>query len=136
MKKFIALLPGLVFALFLSLNVLAQTKPEISISGVKRDGKTINFSLTSSQPFIVASNTYVLYIGKTEVIMQQQTDENGKGHMTFFIPQDEYKLLKDGDAMYLTYGQVDVATQDMDELSRASRRCWSLGKFSSGLLSK
>jgi hypothetical protein len=114
----------------------AQEKAVTKVSVVQQKGETVRFSLTSSQPFIFASNRYMLYIGDKEFALNEQSVEHEKGLMTFLIPAADFKALRDGASIYLTYGQVDVTLTNMEEMANTTRRCWSLGKFSKDLLTR
>jgi uncharacterized membrane-anchored protein len=136
MKKQIILLFTLLVAIFSSGIAVAAEKPITHISAVKQKGETILFSLSSSQPFIFANNRYVLYIGNKEFSLQEQSNEHGTGHISFFIQPGDFDKLQEGATMYLTYGAVDIENENMEELANNTRRCWSLGKFSKTLLTK
>jgi len=134
MRKIVILFFSMAIMLFFSANTIAQEKPKTQVSSVKQKGETVKFSLTSSKPFIFGSNRYMLYIGNKEFTRSEQSDKNGKGYMTFFIPADDFKSLQEGSKIYLTYGDVNAGETDMDEMAKTSRRCWTLGKFSKKLL--
>jgi hypothetical protein len=136
MKKIIIVFFSLVIALFYSGNIVAQEKPKTKISSVKQKDGTVRFSLTSSRPFIFGSNRYILHIGNSDFMRNEQSHKNGKGYMTFLVPSGDLNNIRDGAHIYLTYGQVDIEETDMDELSKNSRRCWSLGYYSKDLLTK
>jgi|SRR6185437_9263693 len=137
MKKIIILFFSLVMTFFFSGNVSAQDKPQVKIVSVKQNGKTVDFNLTSSKPFIFANNRYYLYVGNKDFYQYRQSKNNGKGAMTFLVPAEEYKNFKEGDDIYLTYGHVFRDDgQNRAEVAQANRRCWSLGQFSSALHTK
>lgn len=133
MKKISVLIFSVLVALCFSANVMAQAKPQTQITTVHQQDETVRFSLSSTKPFIFGDNRYVLYIGHNEFFAHEQSKQDGKGYMTFLIPADEYSRLKEGAAIYLTYGKVNVDEQDMTNLAKTSR-CWPLGKFSKSLL--
>ncbi|MFI5195795.1 MAG: hypothetical protein ACHQD8_01780 [Chitinophagales bacterium] len=136
MRKIIIIFFSMAIMLFFSGYAIAQEKPKTETTSVKQKDETVRFSLTSSKPFIFGSNRYVLYIGNKEFTRNEQSHKNGKGYMTFLIPADDFNSLQEGAGIYLTYGQVNVEEADMNEMSKNSRRCWSLGQFSKNLLTK
>jgi hypothetical protein len=137
MKKLIILVFTFLSVFSFSTGAAAQEKSKTQLSSVKQKDATILFSLSSSQPFIFANNRYLLYIGNKEFHLQEQTnDDDGTGHMSFFVQPGDFDKLQEGSAMYLTYGAVDIENANMEELANYTRRCWSLGKFSKTLLTK
>ncbi len=137
MKKITVLFFSLVLTFFICANSMAQEKAVTKIAFVKHNKEIINFTLTSSKPFIFGGNRYMLYIGDKDFTRYEQSKNNGKGTLTFFIPAEDFNALKEGASIYLSYGRVtNGGTQDLEEVSKQSRRCWSLGKFSNKLLTK
>ena len=137
MKNISTLFFGLAILLSLSGNVFAQQKMAKSIATVKEDGEFIDFNLSSPKPFIFGNNRYILHIGSADFYRNKQTINSDRtGSMTFFIPAGDFNALKEGAAIYLTYGQPSTDNNDLEELSKADAPCWSLGKFSKTLLSK
>jgi len=137
MKKIAVIFFSLAALLFVATGqTQAQEKAITEITTVKQKGETILVTLTSSKPFIFANNRYALYIGEREFTKYDQKKENDKGILTFVIPADEYNIFRDGDNIYLSYGTINVAETDMEAYAKQSRRCWSLGKFSSSMLTK
>ncbi len=119
-------------------SVVAQdkSKPKTEFTGIRQREGLVRISLTSSRPFIFGSNTYALYIGRQECTRNEQWQTKGRGFMTFFMETDEAAMLQDGADMYLTYGTVNVNEEDMQALSKTSRRCWYLGKYHKTKLTK
>ncbi len=137
MKNISKLFLGVAILLSVSGNVFAQQKIAKSIASVKEDGDFIYFSLTSPKPFIFGNNRYILHIGSTDFFRNKQSiNRDRTGSMTFLIPVADFNMLKDGAAIYLTYGQPSTDNNDLEELSKADVPCWSLGKFSKTLLTK
>jgi hypothetical protein len=117
----------------------AQQKPVVEIISVKRVGNTVEFGLISATPFYMGNNAYVLYIGNKRFhISEQSTSEDQKGHLKFFIPLHTFNKLKEGQAIYLSYGFVsENEAMDMEQGSKDDmNRQWSLGKFSKKLLTQ
>jgi hypothetical protein len=135
MKK-ISILFSLLVALFFSVNIMAQEKAKTGVASVKQKGETVRFSLVSSKPFIFANNRYVLYLGEKAFYKNEQWEKKGKGYLTYFIPASEFKQVKEGAKMYLSYGDIDVTASDIEDYAKESRKCWSLGNFNKNLLKK
>jgi len=137
MKYINTLFLGIALVLSFCGGVFAQEKIAKSVASVKEHGDFVDFNLTSPRPFIFGNNQYILHIGKSDFYRNKQTiNRDRTGSMTFFIPADAFSLLKEGAAIYLTYGQPSDDNDDLEELSRADVPCWSLGKFSKGMLTK
>jgi hypothetical protein len=137
MKKAIFLFFSLAITFFFSGNATAQNKPTVAISSVKQNGKTVNFTLTSSKPFIFGGNRYVLYIGDKDFMLNTQSHPNGKGIITFFIPEEDFNSIKEGAGVYLTYGHIfKDGDPSMEAKVAQNSHGWALGKFSKGLLTK
>ena len=105
---------------------------------MKRKGDLVQFSLTSSRPFIFGSNKYYLHVGDKEFTRAEQSKSNGKGRLTFLIPADDYRRLKEGAGVFLTYGNLGADDEQAYEelIKECSTKCWSLGKFSKTMLTK
>ncbi len=139
MKKYIILLISSLLVLFSTINTNAQEKAKTKIAHVKLKNDKVRFTLTSSKPFIYASNRYILYIGDKEFSLYEQSSSNGKGTLTFLIPKTDFDILQDGKNVYLSYGEIlkENTVQTLAELSKESyMKCWALGKFNKKLLSK
>ena len=137
MKNITALLFSLVFLLPFSNKAVAQEKARIKIAHVKQKAETILFTLSASKPFIFGSNKYYLHIGDKDFTRNEQSKNNGKGRMTFFIPVDDFNKFPVGDEIYLTYGKLSGDGMSMEAMSKENFvQCWSLGKFSKTLLAK
>lgn len=137
MKNKIILLSGLLFILALPLRSIAQEKARTSISSIKQKGSTVAITLTSSKPFRMGGNIYVLHVGSRNFEHSGQGSSKGKGTITFPVTMDEYNALQDGAGMYLTYGRIKEQGADMEMLSQLkSNKCWSLGKLNKSMLTK
>jgi hypothetical protein len=137
MKKILVLFFSLVVFFYFSGKALAQEKPTVAVASMKHNGKNVEVTLTSSKPFIFGNNRYILYIGETEFLLNKQWHLNGRGTMVFYVPVEEFKSIKEGAGIYLTYGHLYKDTKpDMQALSAQSRKCWSLGVYSKKLLTK
>jgi hypothetical protein len=128
---------SLLLLLSFSVNVFAQQKIEKNIASVKSNGEFVDFNLSSPRPFIFGNNRYILHIGNADFYRNKQTiNPDRTGSMTFLIPISDFNALKDGAAIYLTYGQPTTDNNDLEELSKGALPCWSLGKFDKSLLNK
>jgi hypothetical protein len=135
MKKIILLSFALIITFFVSGNVNAQEKAQTKISSVTQKGETVRYSLTSSKPFIVGNNRYILRIGDKDFFRYEQSDNKGSGSITFLIPENDFNALAEGNSVYLTYGKASEDA-DMEGLAKKSPRCWLIGKFSKDILTK
>src|SRR3954470_10016075 len=128
MKKNILFLFSL-FCIFCFSNSGFAQSPK-SISSVKQKDKTIEFTVSSDKPFYTGDNIYVLSIGSVNFSLFKQTKSDGKGFITFLIPQADFDKLIEGEGVFLTYGEQTRAgssqQQDLEELSKTSKTCWSL----------
>ena len=136
MKKIVSVFFTLAIIMFFTGFVSAQQKAKTDITSVKQTGEMVRFTMTSSRPFIFADNRYILYVGGKEFTRSEQTEQDEKGILTFLIPAGEFNALKDGESMYLSYGEANAEEQDMETYTKQSLKCWSLGKFSSSLLTR
>ncbi len=116
---------------------MAQNKATLEIGTVKQKDKMVAFTINSSHRFVVGGNTYVLHIGPAEFAHYKQSFKSGVGSLVFQVPVAAYNSLKDGNSMYLTYGHKDESEKEMEAQSKeAQGSVWSLGKFSTKLLTK
>ena len=138
MKNITTLLLSIVMLLTFSAKVMAQEKAKVKVAHMKQKGGEVLFTVNAARPFIFGGNKYYLHIGNKAFTRNVQSKPNGKGQMTFFIPQDDYKGLQDGAGVYLTYGElVRDGSVSLEELSKEYRtKCWSLGKFDKSSLAK
>lgn len=136
MRKITVLLLSLFLSLTHTSTVSAQTKAQTTISAVKQKGTNVNFTLSSTRPFLYAGNRYILYVGDKEFTRYDQVKLEGKDNISFIVPVEAYKTFRDGDAMYLTYGKLFHEGADRAAVAKQNKRCWSLGKFSPSLLTK
>ena len=141
MKKISVFLLCLAMSCTLPQLSMAAEKAKTKITTVKQKGNDVAFTVTSSRPFIVAANIYILHVGNRSFENSRDLSDEQKGVMTFYIPNEDYAALADGTATYLSYGRV---TRDEDKTEQVladmykhnSRKVWYLGKFSRKMLSK
>lgn len=126
---------SVVLGTFCCLPAIAQQLVTTEISSVQMNGKNVDFTIVSSRPFIFAGNRYVLHAGSKEFFRYQQSKDNGKGVITFFVPVDDFNNLREGAGMYLTYGDGPDNEAVLEARSKTNPvRCASLGKFTKQLL--
>ena len=136
MKNLVVLF-SIFLSIFLSGNVIAGNKPKIEISTITQKDSTVSISLTSSKPFYMGGNRYILHIGDKDFKLSSQKVNKGRGVIIFFISANDFNNLQDGSNVYLTYGHLADGTQNSEELSsKVSGKYWSLGKFSKNILTK
>jgi hypothetical protein len=137
MKNRIVLFLGLCLLIFSAGDSVAQQKVRTELTSVKQKGKDIDFTITSSKPFIFGSNRYVFHVADKKFFLHRQFKENGKGVMVFFVPADDFEGLREGAGMFLTYGDGANNEHDLEHANKMNPvRCASLGKFSKQLLTK
>ena len=141
MKKLMTLLLCCAMTFAIPQVASAFEKAKTKISTVKQKGNEVVFTLTSSKRFIVGGNDYILFIGNKHFEENRNLSIDGKGIMTFIISKEDFGKLTDGDGIYLTYGHMtrdeEHEGEEMAELCRQNnKRVWSLGKFSSKMLTK
>ncbi len=138
MKNITVLLLVILLMLPYAERAAGAEKVKTKVSYVRRKGELVEFSVTSSKPFIFGSNKYYLHVGDREFTRAAQSKSNGKGRLTFLIPEEDFRALKEGAGVYLTYGNPNVedgaSYEDLSKINSA--RCWSLGKFSRSMLAK
>lgn len=136
MKNTILLFFTLVFVCFSHNPALAQEKQKAKVSLIKQAGNTVTVTITSNEEFYIGGNTHILHIGNKHYDRNEQNNIDGKGILKFFIPANEFKALKNGTKMYLSYGQLDTGNeQEMDAFSKDKEsRCWALGKLNKKML--
>lgn len=119
----------------------AYEKARTKVSSVKQKGDNVAFTLTSSKKFYFGANDYILYIGDKRFDENKNLSTNGKGVMTFFIPNEDFGKLVDGADIYLTYGHLtndeEHESEQLEDFNKQNnKRVWSLGKFSAKMLTK
>lgn len=134
MQKPVLLFLSFLLFFFTPGYLTAGEKAIVKISSVKQKGEEVRLAVSSSKPFIFGSNQYVLYIGGKEFTRTEESSEENKRIMSFLISRTEYRAIKEGAKMYLSYGRVEDT--DMEQYAKQSMKCWKLGKFSRKLLKK
>jgi hypothetical protein len=135
MKKIFFLILAGILTFFSTINMYAQGKAETKLSSITQKGETVRYTLTSSRPFIVGNNTYILHIDGRDFSQYEQSANKETGVITFLIPIGDFSSLTDGKSVYLTYGAVSV-NADMENLASKSARCWVIGKLNKDVLNK
>jgi hypothetical protein len=134
MHKPVVLFLSFLLFLFTPGFLAASEKATVKIASVRQKGEEIHIALSSSKPFIFGSNQYVLYIGSKEFTRLEQTNDEDKRTISFVISKAEYRSLKEGAKMFLSYGRVDDT--DMEKYAKQSNKCWKLGKYTKSMLKK
>jgi 3',5'-cyclic AMP phosphodiesterase CpdA len=126
------------YALCINVPCFAQTskKPVTKIDHVVQQDKTVAFTVTSSRPFIVGNNLYILHIGDQSFSHSlQSTTKDRTGTMTFYIPISDYERLAENSDIYLSYGQSTISGKGTTAADcEQSGLCWVLGTFTRTLL--
>ena len=127
---------------FLSISMLssAQVKEKTSVYSIKQNNSIVEVTIVSTKPFIVGGNAYLLYIGQQRFTLNRQEKKDGKGYITFLIPQKDFSALEDGADIWLLYGDINTTTsQSIDFTTYAKENphtCWSIGKLKKKSLKK
>jgi len=122
-----------------TLPVYGQKTASASLAAVIEKGNTVEFTLTSSRPFVFGNNRYVLHIGDKVFFRNRQSyDETTLvGSLTFMVDKNDFNALQNGKGIYLTYGYAEETEQALEEFTKNKfPGSWSLGKFSKDILSK
>jgi hypothetical protein len=141
MKNRIVLFITCLSIFYFSANVTAQEKAKTEITSVKQNVQTVEFTVESTKPFYMGGNIHILHIGNKDFKYSKQAKEDGKGILTFLIPVADWTALTDGDAVWMTYGNLFKTAPDQQTdikalCEKSPDKCWYLGKFNSGLLKK
>lgn len=128
------LLSALALVFLFAVPARAQLNAKMEIATVHQKDNVVQFTITSDKPFRMGGNAYVLHIGEEIFFHYRQYKTKSKGRIVFYIPSADFDRLTEGNAIYLTYGQMS-ATED-DELKELydHHKAWSFGSFSSSLL--
>ncbi len=112
-------------------NIVAQEKQKATIHSLKQNGNTVALTVTSPNEFYMGGNKHILHIGNKDFDLYDQVNDDGSGSLKFFIPVSDFKALKDGERIYLSYGEMDVENvQEAEAICKQSySACWSLGKL-------
>lgn len=127
---------------FLSISMLsnAQVKEKTSVYAIKQNNSIVELTLTSTKPFIIGGNAYMLYIGQQRFTLNKQEIKEGKNYITFLIPQKDFSALVDGTSMWLLYGDLNTITNGSVDLNAFAQEnphtCWSIGKLKKKSLKK
>lgn len=118
----------------------AQAIPQATIGTVLKKAQTIELTIQSTEAFYVGNNIFLLHIGNSMFHKYKQTDEEGKGKLTYLIPASDYAKLIDGEKLYLTYGVLfapNKSDQDLQNVCRDNPNAAKyLGDFSTKMLKK
>jgi hypothetical protein len=131
MKKAIAVFCFVIALQFFNSPAKAEEKQKARISLIRQTGNTVALTVSSPHEFYVGGNKHILYIGGKHFDLYEQNNEDGRGYLKFFIPADDFKMIKDGTRVYLSYGELEIENED--ELEALCKQnfgpCWQLGKL-------
>lgn len=122
-----------------SKSALAQQ--DASITKIIQNGQRMELTVSSSIPFYVGGNIHILHIGKKDFALSKQSNKDGKGVITFYIPVEEFNALTEGEYIWMSYGnKFDKAPDPLLDPAKFCKEnpktCWALGKFSKQLTGK
>ncbi len=119
-------------------DALAQEKQKAKIAQIKQENDKVTVTVTSSKEFYVGGNVHVLYMGDKSYSLYDQQNEDGKGILKFYVPSEEFKAIKDGARVYMSYGELVLEEGEKveDVCKENFCPCWSLGKLNKKQLKK
>lgn len=106
-----------------------SAKEVVKFEGAENVGDKIHVNLSSDEPFRVGGNEYWLTIGESSFFLSLQDLKPTGYHLAFLLSPEEYNSLRDGDPMYLTYGEYMKG----DEKIPNNKSFWDLGTFKKSL---
>jgi hypothetical protein len=122
------------FALILILIVNttnAQEKQKAKVFEIKKNGQTIELTISSPKAFYIGSNAHILYINQYKIELNKQHNFGKKGFITFYITEAIFNLIKDKSSIWMTYGEIvepDATNQQFETLLVENPfNCWSVG---------
>lgn len=138
MKKILHLLLLLVVMGTSIQPTAAQDKQKAKIGQIKLENDKVTVTVTSSKEFYVGGNVHILYLGDKSYSLYDQQNEDGKGMLKFYVPVDEFKSIKDGARVYMSYGELVLEEGETveDVCKENFCPCWSLGKLNKKQLKK
>lgn len=98
-------------------------------SAVLVKNSTVELSILSAHPFYVGGNFFVLHIGHQKFDLSRQIDADEKSELIFLIPKSEYLKIKNGENIFLTYGEFFDAALDTEEAKDACMQSPNHGKY-------
>jgi len=138
MKKLLLILTVLVGVSATALTVLAQDKQKAKIGQIKQETDKVTMTVTSSKEFYVGGNVHILYLGDKSFSLYDQQNEDGRGMLKFYIPTEDFKAIKDGVRVYMSYGELVLEEgESVEDVCKENFcPCWSLGKLNKKQLKK
>jgi hypothetical protein len=116
----------------------AQDKQKARIGQIKQEKDKVTVTVTSSKEFYVGGNVHILYMGDKSYSLYDQQNEDGKGMLKFYVPSEEFRAIKDGSRVYMSYGELVLEEGEKveDVCKENFCPCWSLGKLNKKQLKK
>ncbi len=119
-------------------DAMSQDKQKAKIGQIKQENDKVTVTVTSSKEFYVGGNVHVLYLGDKSYSLYDQQNEDGKGILKFYVPSEEFRAIKDGARVYMSYGELVLEEGEKveDVCKENFCPCWSLGKLNKKQLKK
>lgn len=138
MKRILKLLMLLVVMGVALQPTIAQEKQKAKIGQIKQENDKVTISVTSSKEFYMGGNVHILYLGDKSYSLYDQHNEDGKGKLKFYVPIEEFKAIKDGARVYMSYGELVLEEgESVEDVCKENFcPCWSLGKLNKKQLKK
>jgi len=138
MKKLLLIFTVLVGVSATSPIALAQDKQKAKIGQIKQETDKVTMTVTSAKEFYVGGNVHILYLGDKSFSLYDQQNEDGRGMLKFYIPTEDFKAIKDGVRVYMSYGELVLEEgESVEDVCKENFcPCWSLGKLNKKQLKK
>jgi hypothetical protein len=138
MKRILRLLMLLVVMGATIHPTVAQEKQKAKIGQIRQENDKVTVTVTSSKEFYVGGNVHILYMGDKSYSLYDQQNEDGKGLLKFYVPSEEFRAIKDGSRVYMSYGELVLEEGEKveDVCKENFCPCWSLGKLNKKQLKK
>ena len=138
MKRILRLLMLLVVMGATIHPTVAQEKQKAKIGQIRQENDKVTVTVTSSKEFYVGGNVHILYMGDKSYSLYDQQNEDGKGMLKFYVPAEEFRAIKDGSRVYMSYGELVLEEGEKveDVCKENFCPCWSLGKLNKKQLKK
>ncbi|MCC6186871.1 MAG: hypothetical protein IT256_06940 [Chitinophagaceae bacterium] len=131
LKSIVVLMLNLIVA---NAQSFGQSLPVAKLQGLYNVQGIIELAVVAESPFYVGANVFVLHIGDVAFDRYHQTDIDQKGSLRFIMSKEEYSLLQNGAAVFLSYGNLFDEQLPIAERNRIANEspdlCQYLGNFS------
>jgi hypothetical protein len=125
----------IVLGLGAGLAGFSKSKAIIEVKEAKLVNQTVELTLHGNKPFPVGNNLFILHVDGKEFSHSRQAKKTSDALLTFLIPVADFRSLREGSTMYVTYGHSGMSESSLETFSKeAQGTCWKIGLFSATLL--